>query len=248
MFVTGPKLYYIRRALKVECDALWEHTQDRQRTQYQLHSNRLVRKINAWEKYEKLYLPIVELLRNDGLLPNTMNEKQRDEPFNITVWLPSKFIGINFTFDRRLAEIEWKLRIAEAHEALDGLRHHIQIRTHIYKCKDRFTRGQAANTRALNKIETINAKIRSNRDKYRAARSALLSLGGALGLADWQSQLPILSDSDVRGISEGGEGESDGRKKLSWIWKVMGVVGDEDGDIHLRECKSIMLILHNCWH
>ncbi|KAF8337834.1 hypothetical protein F5887DRAFT_890334 [Amanita rubescens] len=206
--------------------------------------NRLVRKINTWGKYEKLYLPIVELLRNDGLLPITMNKKQSDEPFNITVWLPSKFIGINFTFDRRLAEIEWKLRIAEAYGALDGLRHHIQIRTHVYKFKDRFTRGQAANTRALNKIQTINAKIHGNRDKYRAARSALLSLSGALGLAGWQSQLPILSNSDVRGILEGEEGDSDGRKKLSWIWKVMGVSGDEDGDLHLQEslrvewCKS----------
>jgi hypothetical protein len=241
-YYIGLEWYYYRRALKVERNALWEHAQDRQRTQYQLHSNRLVRKINAWGKYEKMYLPIIESLQNDELLP-IMKEKQTDEPFDITVWLPSKFTGrTNIEFDRRLAEIEWKLRIAEAHEALDELRHHIQIRTHIYKCKDRFTRGQAANTRALNKIETTNAKIHSSRDKYRAARSALLSLSGTLGMAGWQSQLPILSDIDVRGISEGEEGDSDGRKKLSWIWKVMGVVGGEDGDLHLRECKPILLI------
>ena len=127
-----------------------------------------------------MYMPIVEVLRNDELLP-IPKEKQTDEPFDIAVWLPSKVIGANTEFDRRLAEIEWKLRIPEAYETLDELRHHIQICTHIYKCKDQFSRGQAANTRAQNKIEVTNARIHSCRNKYRAARSALLSLSSPLG-------------------------------------------------------------------
>lgn len=92
-----------------------------------------------------MYMPIVEVLRNDELLP-IPKEKQTDKPFDIVVWLPSKVIRTNTEFDRRLAEIEWKLRIAKAYKSLDELCHHIQICTHIYKCKDQFSWGQAANT------------------------------------------------------------------------------------------------------
>ena len=152
--------------------------------------------------------------------------------------MPSRFIGADVDFDKRLADIEYQLRIAEAYEALDELRHNIQVRTHVYNFKDRFTRGQAANTRALNTIQAQNAKIHSSRDKYCTARTALVSLGRILGQTNWQSKLPVLADSDVRGISDGEEGDSEGRKRLSWIWKVMGVVGGEDGDLHLRDCES----------
>lgn len=86
-------------------------------------------------------------------------------------------------------------------------------------------------------IGTINTKIRSSRDKYQAARKALVALSSVLGQTGWQCQLPILVDSDVRSISEGEEGDSEGRKTLSWIWKVMGIVGDGDGDHHLRDCE-----------
>lgn len=220
--------------MNVEYTSLWDHAQDRQRTQYQLHSNRLTRKITAWQKYEKKYMPIVDALLSDGSLPV---EQKADEPFNVTLWLPSKLGSADVDFDRRLAGIEWKLRIAEAYEALDELRHHIQLRTHVYKFKDQFTRGQAANTRALNMITTINTKINSNCDKYRAARIALVSLSNMLGEINWQSQLPILANCDVRSVSEGEEGNSEGRKTISWIWKVMGVVGEEEGDLHLRDCE-----------
>lgn len=180
-------------------------------------------------------MPAIDVLKSDGSL---LYRKPTDKPFDITLWLPSKLNSAKVDFDRRLADIEWKLRIAEAYEALDELRHNIQVRTHVYKFKDQFTRGQAANTRARNSIETINAKIRSSRDKYRAARMALISLSDMLGQTDWQSKLPILAESDMRGISEGEDGDSEGRKRLSWIWKVMGVAGEEDGDLHLRDCES----------
>lgn len=65
-----------------------------------------------------------------------------------------------------------------------------------------------------------------------------MSLSSMLGQAsDWQNQLLILTDSDICGISEGEEGDSEGRKKLSWIWKVMGIIGNEDGDLHLCDCE-----------
>ena len=34
-------------------------------------------------------------------------------------------------------------------------------------------------------------------------------------------------DCDVRGISDREDGQLEGRKQLSWIWKVVGVIGQE---------------------
>jgi len=189
-------------------------------------------------------MPIVDALLSDESLPV---EQKADEPFNVTLWLPSKLGSADVDFDRRLAGIEWKLCIAEAYEALDELRHHIQLRTHVYKFKDQFTRGQAANTRTLNMITTINMKINSNRDKYRAARIALVALSNMLGEINWQSQLPILANCDVRSVSEGEEGNSEGRKMISWIWKVMGVVSEEEGDLHLRDSLRIEWCKSRAW-
>lgn len=90
-----------------------------------------------------MYLPSINMVHDNASPPV---EKKATEPFEITVWLPSKLNGANVDFDRRLAEIEWKLRIAESYEALDELRHHIQVHMHVYKFKDQFTHGQAANT------------------------------------------------------------------------------------------------------
>ena len=164
-----------------------------------------------------------------------------DEAYNIPLWLPSQFAQLHAgaqLIDRRLLDVEWKLRIAQAYEALDQLRHHLQIRTHVFKFKDRFVRGQGANTRARDAISTVQTTIDSHRDTYRVARSALATLGRTLGQTGWESQLPLLMDSDVRGISDGEDCQSEGRKQLSWIWKVMGVIGEEDGDLHLRDCAS----------
>jgi hypothetical protein len=167
--------------------------------------------------------------------------KKIDEAYNIPLWLPSQFTQLQASaqlIDRFLLDVEWKLRIAQAYEALDQLRHHLQIRTHVFKFKDRFVRGQGANTRARDAISTTQTAIDNHRDTYRVARSALAALGNILGHTSWESQLPLLKDSDVRGISDGEDRQSEGRKQLSWIWKVMGVIGEEDGDLHLRDCAS----------
>lgn len=59
------------------------------------------------------------------------------------------------------------------------------------------------------------------------ARSALAAPGNTLGHTAWESQLPLLMDCDVRGISDREDGQLEGRKQLSWIWKVVGVIGQE---------------------
>lgn len=177
--------------------------------------------------------------------------KKSDEVYNIPLWLPSQVARLQLgaqLIDHRLLDLEWKLRLAQAYESLDQIRHHLLIRTHVFKFKDRFVRGQGANTRARGVISTIQANVDRNCKTYRVARAALTFLGNALGRnSAWESNLPLLADSDVRGISDGEDGQSEGRKQLSWIWKVMGVIGEAEGDLHLRDCGSGMIVKHSSY-
>jgi len=86
-----------------------------QGTQYQLHSNRLTLKINAREKYEKMYMPFVHALVSNA---SPLVEQKAVEPFDANVGVDG---------------------VEVAHcGALDELRHHLQVRTHLYKFKDQF--------------------------------------------------------------------------------------------------------------
>ncbi|KAF8873302.1 hypothetical protein BD779DRAFT_1679267 [Infundibulicybe gibba] len=158
------------------------------------------------------------------------------KPEDTTLWLPSQ-IGESAAFDKHLAEIEWKLRIGQAYESLDELRNSLRIQSHLFKFKDKFIRGQASNTRARNSISLIQARVDAAGEEYRAARLALVALAKILGKIGWQDRLPILADSDKREISEGEFGISDGKQKLSWIWKSLDVA--EGGDDNLRDALRI---------
>ena len=102
-----------------------------------------------------------------------------DGPQNYPLWLPSQ-IGTQVAFDVRLAELEWEMQYSQVHDALNPLRKYLQMRVHLYKFKDRFIRGQSANTHARNAIATIQARINASGDEYRATHAALLSLGALL--------------------------------------------------------------------
>jgi hypothetical protein len=45
----------------------------------------------------------------------------------------------------------------------------------------------------------------------------------------WQLSLRFLADEDIRGLSEGLMGDSEGRRTVSWIWTRYGVVNEEEG-------------------
>ncbi|KAG6893631.1 hypothetical protein C0993_000642 [Termitomyces sp. T159_Od127] len=53
-------------------------------------------------------------------------QKKPLHAYTVSPWLPSQ-IGTKVTFDLHLAEIERKLRVAQAYEALETLQSHLQI-------------------------------------------------------------------------------------------------------------------------
>ncbi|KAJ2923768.1 hypothetical protein H1R20_g13317, partial [Candolleomyces eurysporus] len=202
-----------QRSLKTLTKSLWEHSQDRQITRVKLRSNALTRKLEEWFSHLQLYVPTSVLLRK-----REPQKKEIPKPFEVRLWLPSQ-IGNSVSFDMSLAEIEYKLRNAQAHEALGVLRRNLQIRATLYDVKDRWLRGQGANTRALNAISTVQARIVAARDEYRQARNALLALANLLNYPNVDQEFLPLEDKDIRSMTEAEPGQGETRRTLSWIWR-----------------------------
>ncbi|KAG6895144.1 hypothetical protein C0992_002946 [Termitomyces sp. T32_za158] len=208
-----------------------------------LRCNALQRKIAAWSKVQQLYVPGVVALRQVEER-SAAAQKTPLKPYTLCLWLPSQ-IGSKIPFNIDLAQIEWKLHYAQAFEALEALRSNLQIRAHLYKFKDRFIQGQHANTRARGAIDTVQARIQASADEYRAAYKALDSLSTILGESCWRSQLLPLEAADICELSEVDDsGTSEGRRKISWIWKTLGIInGENDSDqlydaLRVEWCKS----------
>ncbi|KAI0054994.1 hypothetical protein BV25DRAFT_1922198 [Artomyces pyxidatus] len=133
-------------------------------------------------------------------------------------------------------DVEAKIRLAEATEALDRVRHHLRMRTYLNAYKIKNVTGQGACTRAQSLQSQVDAKVNAGARRYRNARRVYQ---GLVGDGDWQLSLQELKDEDVRGLSErvvreneraeerltaeqladvrareGGEG----RRTLSWLW------------------------------
>jgi hypothetical protein len=185
-----------------------------------------------------LYVPGVSLLRNRRAEANLDSEMK---PHEISLCLPCQIIE-QVEVDERLCRLEWKLRYAQAHEALARVRQHLQVRAYLYKFKDRFIRGQGANTRARNTIESITAKVMAAAEEYRAAYNALFILAPRLSEVSWTNELLALQDADIRDLSEGKASESEGRRTISWIWKSVPADEEITNPGFLRERMPVIFL------
>ncbi|KAF8069148.1 hypothetical protein FPV67DRAFT_1448949 [Lyophyllum atratum] len=236
LIATGLDLEAEQCSIKGDTSKVWEHAQDRQKTRLQLRNNALSRKITVWTSVQQLYIPRVVVLRR--MDAQAAQARKTAVPVHeYSLWLPSQ-IGSKVPFDINLAEIEWQLRTAQADEALDGLRRNLQIRSYIYRFKDQNVRGQHANTRARNAIATVQARIDTCAEDYRAAHAALLALSALLMKVGWQDQLLPLREEDIREIS-GEEGVGQGRFIMSWIWTTRGLAGIGADDEVFRDALRI---------
>ncbi|KAJ3529892.1 hypothetical protein NMY22_g8804 [Coprinellus aureogranulatus] len=213
------------RSLKASMKQTWDHSGDRELTRIQLKSNVIVRKVDAWYRTLQLHIPESILLREEDV-----NSSKTVKPYDLSLWLPSQ-IGRRAKFPITLAEIEFKLRKAQALDALTTIRRNLQRRATVYDLKHRWLRGQGANTRALNLVSTLQRKIESAKEEYLQARKALLSLAGVLGKKKVEEYFLPLANDDLRALSPESTitAPSAGQTKAvgqSWIWKHPGASDD----------------------
>ena len=212
----------LRRLLRTDISSLGLHPTDNQLAKLQERTNVLKRRIDNWQSIQLLFVPSIIRLRDEDAQPGVPAKVEE-----IKLFLPSDICD-RVSCPIKLCEHEWKLREAQAHEALRDLRHFLRLRTHLYKFKDTNVRGQVANTRARTTISRTDRKVSTAAAKYRIARAALLKLAPLLGKGGWEDTFRLLKDEDIRAMKDICEKESEGRRTLSWIWKMPGIVVDAD--------------------
>jgi len=117
----------------------------------------------------------------------------------------------------KLANIEFRFRLAQAEDALSELRRLLCVTMGLrhYKSKQ-VGASQHVGTRAWALICRFQDKVDRCIGRYRSARIALLSLDAK---GKWQLWLQELSEKDAR-VPGRGDDESKGNRELSWIWRV----------------------------
>jgi hypothetical protein len=189
----------------------------------QERKNALQRKIKIWTAVQHLYMPAVSAIR-------TREDREASDstaaraPHDLPLYLPSS-LSERTPCALKLKEYEFRLREAQAYEALEDVRQHLRLRTHMYKHKDKNLVGQRANTRSQNLINRVQRKVNASAAMYTRARNALTKLSSPLGEHLWRTRLLALASEDIRPLEEG---ESEGKRKLSWIWKVVGITADSE--------------------
>jgi hypothetical protein len=217
-----------RRRLSLAAAELDASATDLQWSKLLVRSNALRRKIKGWCNIQQLYMPVVAAIRarEDAVSPEGANEVATQA---IPLHLPSS-LPVRSPCDSQLQEYEWRLRYAQANDALDALRHNLRLRAHVVNYKYQFARGQIANLRSNDVIARTHRKIEDCTDRYRTARRALVYLAHILKKTGWASILPVLLDTDVRQMTQGLQHEGEGKRTLSWIWRTHGVGGDTDDE------------------
>ncbi|KAH7918799.1 hypothetical protein BV22DRAFT_1199825 [Leucogyrophana mollusca] len=227
-----------QRRVKAERSALSAHATDSQKARLQQTSNTLQRKVEAWIAIQVLYMPPVSLLRARAAGENHGDEPEKPE--DIKLWLPSQ-LEPSVTCDTRLQNYEWRLRFAQAGDALNDVRRYVRLESYLLGFKDRNLRGQGANTRARNTLAKVAMRRETAKSRYDAARGALKALGGVLGKVGWESAYQELTGNDMRSIQDLLAGETEGRRTLSWIWKTSGILSRPDNDEGLQDGVALQL-------
>ncbi|TFK60718.1 hypothetical protein BDN72DRAFT_904734 [Pluteus cervinus] len=210
----GLELEDNQRRLSTEQSRSSSNATNDQKTRLQVQANNLQRKIDNWVKAQKPYIPTATILRRNTPSPTPVHE--------IPLFLPSSIIS-QAACSKRLREIEWQLRFAQAGDALNELRNQLRVRSFLYKYRDQFERGQRANTRSQGLIDRVEVKSNAATQKYRAARNALISLSHFLTKDNWTTTYPPLHDEDIRGLVINAKAKvGEGFRAVSWIWGSFG--------------------------
>jgi hypothetical protein len=107
----------------------------------QQRTNALRRRIEQWIQIQTLHMPVVARLRTDA---SPSPDAPEEAVHSIKLWMPSAVVSLGMVCTTTLYDIEWKLRSAQAHDALQELRQHLRLKRHLTGFKKDWIRGQHA--------------------------------------------------------------------------------------------------------
>lgn len=224
-----------RRRLAADTAALGLHATTGQLSKLQERSNRLRRRIAAWITTQTLFMPEATRERAKAAQRAGPNGLAPTKASDIVLWLPSDLKKRGIEISEVFQTYEWKLREGQAHDALEEVRRTLRLRSHLYKHKDRYARGVKANTRSNVSIDAATDTMTRAAAKYSAAREALAILSQGLETPIWETSLRVLKRDDLRALSEGLHGDTEGTRRPSWIWLTHGLSSHEDDNLALND-------------
>lgn len=249
-------IYYYRIRLKADAKALDSSATALQLSKIEERKNALRQKLKAWTDIQRVYMPAVSVSRAHDEQA-TADKPKEIPPWKIPLYLPSS-LARRFRTDPKLIAYEFRLRTAQCFEALDELRRHLRLRSHMMNHKDRQVTGQRDSTRSRTLLSRTQVKVNASAAKYNRAHVALYAISHIsddVGVPD--ARLRELHTEDIRGFFDDTDkkvkaqktkkeklGLGQGQKTTSWIWKVVGTVHDT-GDEALQECAYFSLILYS---
>jgi hypothetical protein len=165
---------------------------------------------------------------------------------DVVLYLPSHEASVNGSFaPPSLVNKEFHLRKGRLEVHLKQLRRLLRVKVAVYLDKAANSVGQRAGTRANTMLAEYNRKIENTATHYREERAATLRLNST---GSWRHQLKDLKKADVRPVSMNESDAEDapnstrpvagrsvwrqGKRSISWIWKVPMQRTDSDGDTH----------------
>ncbi|TFK70509.1 hypothetical protein BDN72DRAFT_766352, partial [Pluteus cervinus] len=229
LITVGLELEHRQRKLCKEQSDLGANPTYEQEARFQGHMNSFQLKVEGWIQAQGDYMPTTRPLRR--ALPNEIAIQ------DLPLYLPSSIIN-GAACDQRLREIEWRLRYAQAGDALNEVRNHLRSRSYLYKLKDSSDRGQKANTRSQGFINRVGGKLTLAVAKYRASHAAMTNLSRHLDHPGWATQYRELQESDVQGLTvELKVGE--GYRASSWIWGAFNSGQELRNDENVHDCVRV---------
>ncbi|KAJ6561834.1 hypothetical protein B0H19DRAFT_1209995 [Mycena capillaripes] len=231
----------------------------------------LLAKIKKFRDLQEIYMPgaapaiVAAEAARDPDLPPPKAEK-------IKLWMPSQ---MRVSKDdplrgciKGLLNMEAKLRTARCNNALAKLRARLHAKRHFIAFRNDHVTGQIQSTKARTLIGEIGDRVDACVQKYRHARSSLISLSGEADASTFRE----LRQDDVRLDGDAGESDAAARKKLamigagrgaraprnapgtlkrtmSWIWTAAGALDDEKERLHdsVRVEWSRAYARKKCW-
>jgi hypothetical protein len=182
-----------------------------QAAQIQRSRTALLTQIRKFSEAQHTFMP--------GLQSFLQSEAERSgdsmlEPEHMMVDLPSSIPAIHRerVCIPSLADVESRLRFAQAAEALTCLRRQLRTKMMVAKLNDKEASSQRSYTHSQTLRDQVEVRVWTCQRQYNDARSAVLALRGP---GDWEVMLPVLKPEDVRGISERAMTEEERAEQLA---------------------------------
>lgn len=162
------------------------------------------------------------------------------EPYQQPVPLPSRLLRPLHTDLEPVRQLEIKLRVAEANDALTKIRETIAYKSYIYLEKIRPYKSKKYKTRGWTTLRNTDAELTLHVKHYKNARNALIGLQADKDILERFKDISKKQGhlNTVTAVAEpNARGQSSGQ--TAWFWG-MDVAGDSSSNAYMNDCAYVV--------